>query len=122
MEAAEELTAAEIATLRSELESLKEELEARLIATAADAKPVTLDQSAVGRVSRMDAMQGQALAQATRRTLQLRLSQCGAALRAVADGDYGLCRKCQEPVGIRRLRVKPEAPFCLACQSSADAR
>ena len=42
MEAAKELTPAEIATQCSDLESLKEELEARLLATAADAKPVTL--------------------------------------------------------------------------------
>jgi DnaK suppressor protein len=70
----------------------------------------------------MDAMQSQAMVQATRRAMEIRLAQCDAALRAIELGEYGFCRKCEEPVGVRRLSVKPEAPFCLACQSAADQR
>ena len=70
----------------------------------------------------MDAMQSQAMAKATRRTMEIQLTQCAAALRAVERGEYGVCRKCEEPVGIKRLGVKPEAPFCMECQSAVDRR
>ena len=119
---AEEPTAAQVETLRAELETLKATLEVRLHGSAAAAKPVELDQSAVGRVSRMDAMQSQAMVHATRRTMQLQLTQCNNALRAIEGGEYGLCRKCEEPVGIKRLRVKPEVPFCMECQRGLDQR
>jgi DnaK suppressor protein len=122
MTEAEELTDAQIEVLRVELARLKDELELRLNANADAAKPVVLDQTAVGRVSRVDAMQSQAMAKATRGTLKISLDQCNAALRAVERGEYGLCRKCEEPVGIKRLSVKPEAPFCLECQRAVDSR
>ena len=93
MQETAELTDAQVESLRVELDKLKADLETRLRASAADAKPVELDQSAVGRLSRMDAMQSQAMAKATRRTVQLQLTQCDSAPRAVERGEYGLCRK-----------------------------
>ena len=119
---AEELTSAQVETLSAELAELKADLEVRLAASANAAKPVALDQTAVGRVSRMDAIQSQAMAKATRRTMEIQLTQCNAALRAVERGEYGFCRKCEEPVGQKRLGAKPEAPFCLECQRGLDRR
>ena len=118
----QELTDAQIEALRAELEELKVELETRLDVNAGAARPVALDPSAVGRVSRVDAMQSQAMAKATRGTVKIRLDQCNAALRAVERGEYGICRKCEEPVGTKRLNAKPEAPFCLDCQRGVDRR
>ena len=40
------------------------------------------------------------------------------AMEQVADGDYGDCLDCGEPIGAGRLRARPEAPFCLTCASS----
>ena len=80
----EELTADEVETLRLELERRTTELGAQLASNAEAAKPVQLDQTAVGRVSRVDALQGQALAKATRHAMQQQLAQCKAALQAVA--------------------------------------
>ena len=119
---AQELTDAQVEALRGELELLREDLTARLAGNVDDAKPVELDPSSIGRVSRMDAMQSQALAKATRTTVQLRLTQCVAALRAVERDEYGWCRKCEEPIGVERLRVRPEAPLCLDCQAERDRR
>ncbi|MBW2687795.1 MAG: TraR/DksA C4-type zinc finger protein, partial [Deltaproteobacteria bacterium] len=70
---------------------------------------------------RMDAMQQQAMAKATRQKSQLRLTHCKVALSSFDRNEYGLCRKCEEPIGYRRLSAKPEAPFCLECQRGADA-
>ena len=122
MAGAEELTAAQIEVQRSALEQLKRDLQAQLDASASAAKPVELDQTAVGRISRVDSMQSQAMAQATRQAMLIQLMQCDAALQAVEKGEYGACRMCEDPIGIKRLNVKPEAPFCLGCQQSADRR
>ena len=65
-------------------------------------------------------MQSQAMASASRGVAELRLAQCQMALQAIDRGEYGLCRRCEAPIGIRRLGARPEAPFCLACQSEAD--
>ena len=72
----------------------------------------------MGRLSRMDAMQQQAMAKATRDKSKLRLAQCKRALSAFDRDEYELCRKCEEPIGYRRLAAKPEAPFCVTCQQS----
>ena len=117
-----ELSATEIESLRCDLEALTRELTAQLEANADAARPVKLDQTAVGRISRVEAMQDQAMAQAAQRTAKLRLEQCHNALQAIARGGYGLCRKCEEPIGVKRLRAKPEAPFCLSCQHAVDQR
>ena len=112
----EELTKEEAEELRLRLLALIAELESGLRASASSAAPVALDQSSVGRLSRMDAMQQQAMAKATREKAQLRLGQCKRALSAFERHEYGVCRKCEEPIGFRRLFAKPEAPFCMDCQ------
>ena len=116
----EELSEEEAETLRAQLVKLVTELEGSLRASAASANPVELDQSSVGRLSRMDAMQQQAMAKATRQKARLRVTQCKAALSAFDRDEYGFCRKCEEPIGYPRLSAKPEAPFCLSCQQDAD--
>jgi DnaK suppressor protein len=116
----EELSAGEAEALHAQLVALVAELEKSLRASAGAAAPVVLDQSSVGRLSRMDAMQQQSMAKATRQKAELRLTQCKVALSSFDRDEYGLCRKCEEPIGYPRLSAKPEAPFCLACQRGAD--
>ena len=116
----EELSENEAAILREKLITLAAELEDSLRASAGSAAPVVLDQSSVGRLSRMDAMQQQAMAKATREKARLRLSQCRSALSSFERDEYGLCRNCEEPIGYPRLSAKPEAPFCLDCQRGTD--
>ena len=117
-----DLSEEEAETLRARLVELVAELSAALHANATSADPVVLDQSSVGRLSRMDAMQQQAMAKATRETARLRLGQCKVALSAFDRDEYGQCRNCEEPIGYRRLSAKPEAPFCVHCQRAADDR
>ncbi len=112
----DELSEEQAEGLKVRLRELVGELERALRASASSAKPVVLDQSSVGRLSRMDAMQQQAMAKATRAKAELRVGQCKRALSAFDRNEYGLCRKCEEPIGYRRLEAKPEAPFCVECQ------
>lgn len=88
-------------------------------ATAADRDPVALDQQSVGRLSRMDAIQAQAMAQATDRRRQQRKAQIRAALQRMEEGEFGYCTACGEAIGSKRLDVDPAAPLCLACAGKA---
>ena len=118
----DELTPDEIAELRDALLTLKSELETTMRRSTEAAKPVTLDQQAVGRVSRIDAIQQQKMVEANRHRQMLRLSQVKQALEAIVNGEYGECRRCEEPIGFRRLQARPESPICLDCQNSLEAR
>ena len=76
---------------------------------------VELDQAAVGRLSRMDALQVQAMAQAADRQRPQRIRRVEAALERMADGDYGWCVRCGEPIASGRLEADPAVPTCVAC-------
>ena len=100
---------------RARLAARRAELEA-LSAEAADARAaVALDQGSVGRLSRMDAMQGQAMAEATERRRRLDLQRIEMAERRLAEGDYGLCAECDEPIPDGRLAIDPMAERCVRC-------
>jgi DnaK suppressor protein len=118
----EELSADQVEELHADLVALQRSLSVALGAGAESSKPVALDQSSVGRLSRMDAMQVQQMAKASQRSNQLRLQRVAQALRLVDEDEYGLCRRCEEPVGYRRLKVRPETPFCVVCQEAVESR
>lgn len=117
----EDLTDEQIEELREQLLALRRELEQQLSSDDAS-KPVELDQSKVGRLSRMDAMQQQSMAVEERRRRQVRKQQVSAALSAILDGSYGDCRRCEEPIGFRRLKARPETPFCVPCTGRLEKR
>ena len=116
----EELTSDQIAELKADLLALQTSLRATLESSVDAAKPVQLDQQAMGRVSRIDAIQQQKMVQANRQRAQLRLHQVQAALRAVEEDEYGLCRLCDEFIRFGRLKARPEAVICLECQSRRE--
>ena len=76
---------------------------------------VTLDQQGVGRLSRMDAMQQQAMALEAERRRQLQLKRIDAALQRLENGDFGYCVKCGEPIPQSRLQIDPTSPTCIDC-------
>ncbi len=84
--------------------------------------PVELDQSRVGRLSRMDAMQQQAMSQAAARLTAMEKQRIRAALQRMAAGDYGYCVHCEEEIAEGRLRVDPSVLTCIACARAADRK
>jgi len=87
-----------------------------LRASAADSrKPVQLDQTTVGRLSRMDAMQDQAMALASERRREHELMRIDAALDRIDDGEFGFCVACGDPVGEKRLALDPAIATCVRC-------
>ncbi|MBT8408311.1 MAG: TraR/DksA C4-type zinc finger protein, partial [Alphaproteobacteria bacterium] len=76
---------------------------------------VTLDQQSVGRLSRMDAMQQQAMAQATGRRRQASRVRIAAALARMDEAEYGYCSECGDEIAPARLQLDPAIPTCLSC-------
>ncbi|MCP4790583.1 MAG: TraR/DksA family transcriptional regulator [Gammaproteobacteria bacterium] len=79
------------------------------------AKTVGLDQSAIGRLSRMDAMRAQGMAIETKGRREHQLLSIKGALGRIADGDFGVCLTCDEDIDIRRLDVDPSYTQCILC-------
>ncbi len=77
--------------------------------------PVTLQQDSVGRLSRMDAMQQQAMAQAEERRRHAERSRITAALARLDEGEWGYCGNCGEEIASGRLRNDPSVVQCLEC-------
>ena len=105
-----------------DLELAKRRLEAKqaeledLSAISAEARQVVeLDQQSVGRLSRMDAMQQQAMAQAQERNRARDLHRVELAWRRIKDGEYGYCSNCDEEIPDGRLSIDPMAERCVKC-------
>lgn len=81
---------------------------------------VVLDQSSVGRLSRMDALQAQAMSQETERRRQKHLQAIERALEAIDDGSYGFCIDCDEPIAEARLLADPVATTCIRCAARRE--
>ncbi|PXX99952.1 TraR/DksA family transcriptional regulator [Halomonas sp. LBP4] len=76
---------------------------------------VTLDQTSVGRLSRMDALQGQAMAKAEEERRQLALRRITTSLARIDRGEYGECIGCGEWIATKRLEWDPLVLKCIDC-------
>ena len=113
--------AIDLAAARSELEALRERVIAAAEQGAEAAQPVELDQQRIGRLSRMDALQGQEMARAAERRRGLELRKIDAALARIDAGDYGWCVRCGEEIAAERLRLDPAVPVCIDCAHGMPA-
>ncbi len=104
-----------IKKFQARLAAMKVELEALSQATAEARKPVMLDQQAVGRVSRIDALQGQAMQVETESRRRREMARIEAALARMEEGEYGVCVACDEEIDPRRLDNDPAAATCIDC-------
>ncbi len=85
-------------------------------ATYADSREtVELQQDSVGRLSRMDAMQQQAMAQAQERRRAQERARIKAALERLDESEWGYCVRCGEEIAERRLRHDPSVATCVGC-------
>lgn len=103
------------AVVAARLRERQAELRALSAAGEARRRPVELDQQKVGRLSRMDALQEQAMAQATEQRREQELKRIDAALRRLDEGEYGYCVTCGEAIAPARLELDPTTPTCIDC-------
>lgn len=111
----------DVAAFRKRLEVLESELEAVAASGAEAAKTVELDQSRVGRLSRMDEMRSQAMSVEGERRRALQLSRIHAAMKRIEDGGFGYCLSCGDPIAPKRLESDPAAHLCISCASAAES-
>ena len=110
----------QIAKLTETLEQLLSDLRDQVELALPAASTVVLDQSKVGRLSRMDAMQQQHMADSTMKQAKQRLRLVQKALNKMPDEEYGCCELCEDDIAFARLQVSPEAQLCLKCQSQQE--
>jgi DnaK suppressor protein len=106
---------ADVNAFANRLRGMLEDLRAQDDLGAEGRKTVELDQQAVGRLSRMDALQGQAMAQAAEQRRATEMARIDAALIRIDDGSYGECLRCGEDIAEGRLEVDPAATLCVDC-------
>ncbi len=109
------LTPDQIDQLTDELDAALSKLERSMRVTDDALRPVHLDQSAVGRLSRIDSLQNQGLTRNLRDREQAKLGQIVSALERMEKGRYGICIECGGDIPFERLLVFPETPSCAAC-------
>lgn len=114
----DDLSDSEIAAFADRLRAQLDELTAYDAASAADQAPVELDQTRQGRLSRMDALQGQAMAQATAERRSRQRARVRAALARIAADEFGYCVRCQNPIARARLDLDPAIPVCVTCAAT----
>lgn len=97
------------------------ELKKALSETDSTAAPVVPD-NAIGRLSRVDAMQQQQVALESQRQREHLLSRLERALKLINAGEYGTCPKCEEEIGEKRLNALPDAIFCIRCAEELERK
>jgi DnaK suppressor protein len=107
---------------RRELQALRKDLLAAAELEDDSASPVELDQSRIGRLSRMDAMQGQAMSVEMKRRRQVSLERITRALDRIDEGDFGVCGECGEPIAVARLELDPAVVLCIRCATAAEKK
>ena len=107
------------AAIEARLRARRAELVEAASAHEEDRHPVQLDQTRIGRLSRMDAVQDQAMAIEIERRREVEMARIDAALERLAEGEYGSCVTCGEAVEPQRLELDPATPLCLACAKRA---
>lgn len=110
-------TPIDIDFFRKELEARRADLQASLEGENDQTGTVQLDQQMIGRLSRMDALQGQQMALEAERRRKRQLLAVEHALQRIADGEYGTCYECGEWINPKRLAFDPTVTRCIQCAS-----
>jgi DnaK suppressor protein len=96
--------------IKSEIEKITLKLEDLKSFT----EPVAPD-NAIGRISRMDAINNKTIFDASQRNLKNRMIQLEQSLKRIHDDDFGICIECRQSIPLERLKIRPEIRFCATC-------
>lgn len=105
----------EIDQFKQKLLRMKAELQQVEKSSRESGETVVLDQSRLGRLSRMDAMQSQQMALETARRRKQQILKIDGALNRIATGDFGYCFICGDEIDLRRLSTDPVNTRCMKC-------
>ena len=114
------MTEEETEEFRQKLLQLKSELREQEELSQEGKSIVELDQSKMGRLSRLDAMQGQQMAMEEARRRQRQLLKIDGALRRIESDEYGICFICEEEIDVRRLNFDLTSTRCIECANKEE--
>lgn len=77
-------------------------------------KPISPD-SAIGRVSRMDAINNKSVVEASLRQAESKLRNLKRVFSQLGSKEFGICLKCKQPIPIGRILIRPESLLCVNC-------
>lgn len=116
-----ERTDIDVKKLKARMQSQRRDLLKRVAGDQESLKPVEVDQTSTGRLSRMDALQTQAMGLEIDRRRHQELQRIEAALHRIADGSFGYCVTCGEPIALKRIENDPTTPVCINCAKDAPS-
>lgn len=77
-------------------------------------KPIA-PENAIGRVSRMDAINNKSINEEALRKAEVKLNNLNVALQNINDPQFGVCAKCNSEIPIGRILLMPQSRFCVNC-------
>lgn len=77
-------------------------------------KPIS-PENAIGRISRMDAINNKSVNEASLRQAEIKLKQLKIALAKINKDDFAICTRCQKPIPLGRIMLMPQANKCVNC-------
>jgi len=99
--------------IKNKIERLKKDIKSYQTLT----QPISPD-DAIGRLTRMDAINSKSINEAALNKAKQTLSKMEGALTMINDPDFGLCRECEDPIPFARLMIVPESNLCVQCAGS----
>ncbi|MFL0802664.1 MAG: TraR/DksA family transcriptional regulator [Agarilytica sp.] len=116
------LTPKQVKDYQSQLKALYKQIEESINLNEETSKPVALDQTLQGRLSRGDALQQQEMGKANLIRNKKQLASIQAALKRIEDDEYGECFACGDDISVGRLTIMPDATLCIACKEKAEPK
>lgn len=100
--------------IKKEIQELIQKLEGEIADLEANAQPVA-PENAIGRISRMDAINNQSVLEASLRNRRRKLSKLRIALSNVDQPGFGICSSCGRNINPKRVMLMPESTRCIHC-------
>lgn len=104
----------EIETLKSIIEKELIKLQGKADELKSFTEPIAPD-SAIGRISRMDAINNKSVFDASLRNTQSRIKALQETLKIIHEPDFGRCTQCHGPIALERLKIRPDVRKCAPC-------
>ena len=105
--------------------SEKSQIKIRIQDEIADAKDLIKDlevltqpiapDDAIGRISRMEAINNKSVNEHLLAKTKVRLNKLESSLSLIEKEDYGICSSCKDPIPLGRLMMLPESEKCVNC-------
>lgn len=107
----------DIKSIRDKITAQLKKIEADIVEYTELTKPIS-PENAIGRISRMDAINNKSVNEAALRNTKNKQQKLQRALKEIKSPSFGLCRQCGEAIEIEKLLVMPESVRCVSCIKS----